>query len=71
METAMPWRDLTVESNRREFVSLAMNEGANISQLCQRFSISRKTGYKWLALVRNLGSGLYTLDTLDTRRSKL
>ena len=34
---------------RREFVLLAEQEGANVSGLCRRFGISRKTGYKWLA----------------------
>lgn len=35
-------------SLRREFVLLAQQPGANISALCRGFSISRKTGYKWL-----------------------
>jgi len=35
-------------SQRREFVRLAQAEGVNFSQLCERFGISRKTGYKWL-----------------------
>lgn len=33
---------------RREFVFLAQQEGAHVSQLCTSFGISRKTGYKWL-----------------------
>jgi transposase InsO family protein len=33
---------------RREFVTLARRDEANIRQLCQRFGISPKTGYKWL-----------------------
>ena len=43
--------------NRMEFVSLAGMAGANVSRLCRRFGISRKTGYKWLARVA-AGSGL-------------
>jgi len=35
-------------SQRREFVMLAQVEGANMSELCRRFGISRKSGYKWL-----------------------
>lgn len=35
-------------SPRTEFIHLAELNGANISQLCQRFGISRNTGYKWL-----------------------
>jgi transposase InsO family protein len=34
---------------RREFVRLANQEGANRRALCERFGISHKTGYKWLA----------------------
>jgi transposase-like protein len=34
---------------RADFVGLARQPDANISELCLRFLISRKTGYKWLA----------------------
>ena len=44
----MPWKVVTVMSQRKEFVSLASAENANISELCNRFDISRKTGYKWI-----------------------
>lgn len=33
---------------RREFVQLAMQEGANRRELCRRFGISPDVGYKWL-----------------------
>jgi len=33
---------------RLEFVMLASVEGANVRQLCRRFTISPTTGYKWL-----------------------
>lgn len=45
----MPWRELSVMEQREEFVRLAMASGANISELCRRFGISRAKGYKWLA----------------------
>jgi len=45
----MPWNIVTAMESRLEFVKLAGVEGANISELCRRFGISRKTGYKWLA----------------------
>lgn len=44
----MPWEEVTTMSLRLEFVRLALHEDANMSDLCQRFGISRKTGYKWL-----------------------
>jgi len=34
---------------REEFVKLALVQGANRSELCRRFGISRAKGYKWLA----------------------
>jgi transposase InsO family protein len=44
----MPWKEVDTMSLRLEFVRLALHEDANMSELCQRFGISRKTGYKWL-----------------------
>ena len=45
----MPWQQVTLMSQRKEFVVLAMVDGANMAHLCQRFGISRRIGYKWLA----------------------
>lgn len=45
----MPWLEVSVMELRAEFVMLARQEGANVSALCRRFGISRKTGYKWLS----------------------
>jgi transposase-like protein len=44
----MPWKETTTMSLRTEFIHLAKLEGGNISRLCRRFGICRKTGYKWL-----------------------
>ena len=44
----MSWRECNAMSLRAEFLAFARLPGANITQLCQRFEISRKTGYKWL-----------------------
>jgi transposase InsO family protein len=44
----MPWQEVSVMDQRREFVRLAMQEGANRRELCRRFGISPETGYKWL-----------------------
>lgn len=38
-----------MKDQREEFVGLARHTDANVSELCRRFGISRKTGYKWLA----------------------
>jgi transposase InsO family protein len=45
----MPWREVSKMEQRREFVRLAMLEGANRRELCRRFAIHPSTGYKWLA----------------------
>ena len=44
----MSWKAVTIMSQRFEFVMLALQEGINFSDLCRRFDISRKTGYKFL-----------------------
>lgn len=44
----MPWEQVSIMDQRREFVALARVAGANVSELCRRFGISRQTGYKWL-----------------------
>jgi transposase InsO family protein len=44
----MPWRDVSIMDERLEFLRLAGLEGANRRELCRRFGISPKTGYKWL-----------------------
>jgi transposase InsO family protein len=44
----MPWNEKNLMDLRREFVALASVEDANRTALCERFGISRKTGYKWL-----------------------
>jgi len=56
-ETVMPWKEKTLMSLREEFVGLAVQDEANLSDLCRRFKISRKTGYKWLKRFRQGGTG--------------
>ena len=51
----MGWKRVTIMSQRIEFVTLAMREGAAFSELCSRFGISRKTGYKFVKRYRAEG----------------
>jgi transposase InsO family protein len=44
----MPWRERSVMDQREEFVKLALASGANKSELCRRFGISRSNGNKWV-----------------------
>jgi len=45
----MPWREVSILEQRREFVELAKQDGANRRELCRRFGIHPDTGYKWLS----------------------
>lgn len=51
----MSWKEVDRMSLKKEFVRLALQEGANVSELCRRFAISRKTGHKWIARYREHG----------------
>jgi putative transposase len=44
----VPWREVSKMDERREFVRLALQEGANRRELCRRFAIHPDTGYKWI-----------------------
>lgn len=48
----MPWREVSMMSERLEFIRLAMKEGANRRELCRRFHIHPDTGYKWISRFR-------------------
>ncbi len=50
----MPWKELSVMSQRHEFVTFAAAEGVNLSELCRRYGITRPTGYKW---AKRFGAG--------------
>lgn len=59
----MPWLEATSMSLKREFVTLA--DRGSISDLCRRFKISRKTGYKWWGRFKE--DGLEGLKDLSRR----
>ncbi|NVZ23882.1 integrase core domain-containing protein [Pseudomonas costantinii] len=45
----MPWRELKPMDLKVMFIADYLSERLNFSQLCAAHSISRKTGYKWVA----------------------
>ena len=51
----MPWRKVDTVDLRREFIALAEHSAIRFSDLCLRYNISRKTGYKWLNRFRSHG----------------
>jgi transposase InsO family protein len=44
----MPWRQAEVSEERRKFVTTYLKGAWSLSELCESFGISRKTGYKYL-----------------------
>src|SRR5512138_113577 len=43
----MPWKELSVLEQRKEFVLRAVHEQESFTELCRQYGISAKTGYKW------------------------
>ena len=52
----MPWKEVSILSQRRAFVALAQQEGANRRALCRAFGVSPITGYRWLHRYRAAGA---------------
>src|SRR5438034_17697 len=45
----MPWRERSPMDERVQFISDYQRQLFTITELCDRFGVSRKTGYKWIA----------------------
>ena len=59
----MPFTGVSAMDRKREFVCLALAEGANRRELCRRFGISPSLGYRLLARYRSQGeAGLAELS---------
>ena len=51
----MPWRVVSVVSERAEFVRQAESGVVSFRELCRRFGVSTPTGYKWLRRYQSEG----------------
>ena len=51
----MPWKDLRPVDERVLFVADYVRELYDFSELCARYGVSRKTGYKWVERYRHEG----------------
>lgn len=51
----MPFQECSRMSQREEFCRLALSPEVNLSELCRRFGVGRRTGYKWLERYRERG----------------
>lgn len=45
----MPWKEELPMDQKTQFVSEYLRDSLSFTELCQRYHISRKTGYKWIA----------------------
>jgi transposase InsO family protein len=43
----MPWKETSIMEQKKKFVLKAYKSNENFTELCRRFGISTKTGYKW------------------------
>ena len=59
----MPWSETTKMRQRMRFVLDAEEELFTMTELCQRYGISRVTGHKWLKRFR--GEGVQGLEDLS------
>ena len=53
----MPWRENCAMDQRVRFIVDHGSHEFTMSELCERYEVSRKTGYKWLERYRLEGPG--------------
>lgn len=63
----MPWTEVSVMDSRLCFIAAHLRGEASVSQLCERYGISRRIGHKWLARYRGEGAAGLT----DRSRARL
>src|SRR3989449_4789881 len=44
----MPWRNASPMDQRTQFIADYLRDSLAITELCEHYGISRKTGYKWI-----------------------
>jgi transposase InsO family protein len=52
----MPWKETRVSEQRMMFITEYEFEEESMAELCRKYGISRKTGYKWFARWRDEGT---------------
>jgi putative transposase len=51
----MPWRDASPMDQRTQFIADHLRDTHSITELCERYGVSRKTGHKWIDRYLRLG----------------
>ena len=52
----MPWSDTTTMDQKTQFIADYLREILSITELCELYGISRKTGYKWIGPLSSPGA---------------
>lgn len=67
----MSWKASCVMDERLKFVAECLKEEASMTELCEEYGISRKTGYKWLRRYEAVGpEGLRDLSRAPHRNPR-
>ena len=53
----MPWKETSIESERMQFIERHSAGEETVAELCRKFGISRKTGYKLIGRHEAYGEG--------------
>src|SRR3954468_16405088 len=61
----VPWKEESLVEQRQRFVADYLRRSASVVELCERYGVSRKTGYKWIGRFLSEGEA-----GLEHRRSR-
>jgi len=64
----MPWKETSPMHERQRFVLDAEYAACSFAELCRRYGISRKTGYKWWARYSTHGPDAWPIARIDPAR---
>ena len=56
-EDVLPWKETSVETERLQFIERHSGGEETVAELCRKFGISRKTGYKLIGRYEAYGEG--------------
>ena len=60
----MPWREASPMDQRTQFIADHLRDTHSVTELCECYGVSRKTGYKWIE--RYLRHGPAALPSQDS-----
>jgi len=65
----MPWKGVTVSETRQRFLEAYKLKYFSVSDLAERFSVSRRTAHKWIRRFEDFGQkGFHELSRRPTTR---